>query len=82
MSKWHGGKGLTRRPVTDQKGDLMEPKVFDPTKNYNDKQKELTEYNPDGDTGYQDDIVHDKRGTPECCEKCATAGKYLHSSEK
>ena len=55
---------------------MMEPKTVDP-KNFKHKQQDLTELNAEGnrDRGRygEDESVHEKCGTPECCGTCDTA---------
>ena len=57
----------------------MKPELFDPSKNYNDKQKSLTELNSDGNSerGRNGEDLskeeHPNCGTPECCGQCDTA---------
>lgn len=58
----------------------MEPKIVDP-KSWKEKQQDLTELNADGNRTRgrygedlsDDDVVHDKCGTPDCCGTCDTA---------
>ena len=66
MSQWHGGKGSRRRTAQDEKQFKENwDRIFS-------KKEPIVD---------EDGTVHDKCGTPDCCGKCATAGKYIHESD-
>lgn len=50
----------------------MEPTIFNPNKDYKDKQEALTDLNAAGNKE-PDTTEHLKCGTPDCCGKCDTA---------
>ena len=60
--QWHGGKGSDPRPFDPNKYAENWSRIFDSNQEWLDNPLE------------GDGVVHDKCGTPECCNKCDNEG--------